>query len=244
MSAVCSGVRASGSMRTRVPSSTDSRICAAAAMMRLAARRRTPRDSPERFRSGREDLADRLEARVHEGGERDLPVDEVPEPVHRHHVKRVGDDLVAHRLVRPARDLAGLPRRGQDRLDGVADRAAVGDDGTGRLPWAQRPDFDGCVLHCDDRGYRRHAGISPDSFSSPVSMSGHHGGRGPRRLSAKPRVRSRKSRSLARTDACCFAAAPRLRSAGDVFLPAIAAERRGKTGGVVAERGRARCAVR
>src|SRR5512146_1771208 len=42
MSTVCSSVLASGSMRTRAPPWTDSRICAAAAMMRLAVLRRTP----------------------------------------------------------------------------------------------------------------------------------------------------------------------------------------------------------
>ena len=41
-SADCSGVRLSGSMRTRMPPSTDSFVCTAAATMRLAARRRTP----------------------------------------------------------------------------------------------------------------------------------------------------------------------------------------------------------
>ena len=70
-----------------------------------------------------------------------FPLDEVPEPVHRHRVKRVGDEPVAHRLVRSAGDLAGLSRRGQDRLDRIVDRAAVGDDGTGRLPRAQRLGF-------------------------------------------------------------------------------------------------------
>ena len=80
------------------------------------------------------------------GRERDLLLDEVPEPVDRHHVQRVGDDPVAHRLIRSPRDLAGLPRRGQDRLDRIVDRAAVGDDGPGGLPRAQRPGFDGLVL--------------------------------------------------------------------------------------------------
>ena len=146
-----------------------------------------PRDPPEPFRPGREDLADRLQARVYERGERDLPAGQVPEPVDRHRVKRVGDEPVAHRLVRPAGDLAGLPRRGQDRLDGVVDRAAVGDDGPGRLPRARAARLRGArpqlspvpgslsVLPrappwCEspysnwrsddhlDRGYRRHAG--------------------------------------------------------------------------------------
>ena len=115
-------------------------------MIRLADRRRTPGIRLSSFRSGREDLADRLQARVYERGERDLLRNEVPEPVHRHRVQRVGDKPVAHRLIRPPRDLAGLPRRGQDRLDGIVDRAAVGDDGAGRLPRAERLGFDGLAL--------------------------------------------------------------------------------------------------
>src|SRR6185312_11562841 len=144
-----------------------------------------PRDSPDLSRSRREDLADRFQARIYEGGERDLLLYEVPKAVHRHRVQRVGDNPVAHRLIRLSRDLAGLPRRGQDRLNRVADRAAVGDDGAGCLPRAKRLCLDGLVLgqlrvprrFCrarhrgetlrirtddrtdyDDRGYRRYTG--------------------------------------------------------------------------------------
>ena len=133
-------------MRTRVTPSTDSLVCAAAAMIRLAARRRTPgiRLSPSAPVARTAPTV--VDARVYQGGERDLLLNEVPEPVDRHDGQRVGDEPVAHRLVRPARDLAGLSRRGQDRLDGSVDRVAVGDDGSGHLPWADRPGFKGLPL--------------------------------------------------------------------------------------------------
>jgi hypothetical protein len=54
-----------------------------------------------------------------------------------------GDKLIAHHRVRPSRDLAGLFRRGQDRLDGVVDRAAVGDDSAGRPSRAEGLSFGG-----------------------------------------------------------------------------------------------------
>ena len=43
-----------------------------------------PGDSPERFCASREDRADCVETGVPDGGERDPPLDELPEPVYRH----------------------------------------------------------------------------------------------------------------------------------------------------------------
>ena len=68
-----------------------------------------PRQPPQTVRSGREDRADRLQTRVDERRERHLAAGQVPEPVDRQHVKRVGHEPVAHRLVRPAGDLAASP---------------------------------------------------------------------------------------------------------------------------------------
>ena len=121
-------------MRTRMASLTVSRSCAAADTIRLADRRRTPGIRPISAAPAARTWPTVVRPASISAPNVTLFLNMAAQAVHRHRVKRVGEKRVAHRLMRLPRDLAGLTRRGKDRLNRVADRAAVGDDGAGRLP--------------------------------------------------------------------------------------------------------------
>src|SRR5215475_1022449 len=133
-------------MRTRVLCSTDPRMCHAAAMIRLAVLLRTRGIRPSAS----------------------VPAARTAPTVWRP-ASLTGARVTLLRMCSWSRstDLPGLLRCGEDRLDGVMDRAAVGNDSAGRLARAERLRLEGFALDLRRLGVPRqfrcacHSGREP-----------------------------------------------------------------------------------